>query len=220
LEVAGKTKTESLQITNGVCNTNYILTASDANGNAIWKDINDFMGESIWSENSSGNVYFEDGHVGIGTNNPQSPLDIDFGSQTIGLGFVGNTYSSSNTYSDFKMETSYESGKPELTFKTANGSARYNWACQGVDKMTLEMVYYGDPSATRLILHDGTIITERLKVTSATDVSGYVLTADADGDATWQEPQFKDINGNLFFNGRIGIGTENAGTHKLAVNGS
>ncbi|NPD45315.1 hypothetical protein [Lentimicrobium sp. S6] len=158
LEVIGRTKTTNFQMTSGAGNGKILV--SNSVGLASWKSIETVTEPNLW-EDSNGNIYRANGKVGIGTNNPQSPLDIDFGSQTIGLRFVGATYSGGNTYSDFLMETSHESGKPELTFKTSSSSARYNWACQGVDKMTLEMVYYGDPSATRLTFHDGTFITKK-----------------------------------------------------------
>jgi hypothetical protein len=37
LEVSGKTKTESLQITSGATNIGYVLTLTDINGNSQWQ---------------------------------------------------------------------------------------------------------------------------------------------------------------------------------------
>jgi len=185
--------------------------------NRVYASILASIGNS-WDEDENGNVFLENGYLGIGTTNPSAPLDLNFGSQTVGLIFTGADYGNSTTYPKYNIETNYN-GRPELIFKTENQNARYIWACGGVDKMTLDMVYYGDPSATRLTL-DGTIITKRLKIESANDVSGYILQADAEGNAEWVEQQWKKTGSTLSYQHKVGIGVENTGIHALAVNGS
>lgn len=222
LEVNGKTKTQSLQISGGNCQRDYVLTASDTDGNVQWTNLENLgNGNSIWTEDANRNIYRESGNVGIGTINPEAPLHLDFGDQTIGLKFNGLDYGSSDSYPDFSIETNFSNEKPELSINTSKDKARYIWACHGVDKMILDMVYWGDPGRTRLKLIDGTIETKKLKITTTSDVNGFVLQSDADGDATWVDAGWTpDNNGNIYRNsGKVGIG-QNHPIEKLDINGN
>jgi hypothetical protein len=226
LDVNGTIKTTQFAMTSGA-GANKVLQ-SDANGNASWVDPGSFAGSDLWSEDANGNIYRESGNVGIGTGSPTAPLSVGFGNQTVGLKFTGVNYGSPLNYSDFNIETNFKNSKPELSFKTTEDNARYVWACNGVDKMTLDMVYYGDPGATILKLHDGRIETSRFKIQSIENVEGFILQADADGDATWVEPEeagfgmwnSSETNADIFrLSGNVGIGTTATANAKLTVRG-
>lgn len=224
LVVDGKTITNSLQISGGTCAVDQVLTATDENGNTKWTDLNTLVDGGVWNENEQGDVYIEIGNVGIGTPNPESPLDIDFGPQKIGLKFSGIDYGSSTTYSDFNIETNYNN-RPELRFKTGHPYARYVWSCGGIDKMTLSIVNYGDPVSNVLKMIDGTIIskkmeTETIKIGTSDDINGYTLQANILGESKWVDLWRRSNEGVIHSSDAVGIGTSNVGNHKLVVAGS
>jgi hypothetical protein len=97
---------------------------------------------------------------------------------------------------------------------------RYSWALSngGIqEEMVLEM---NASTQTTTLNLDGTIIANGLKINSQNDVTGYILQADAEGNAQWVQNQWAENGNTLSHNGTVGIGTNNVGTHALAVNGS
>jgi hypothetical protein len=223
--VNGKTTTSNLQVNSGSCQQDYVLTATDINGNAIWKDINEMNIGSAWDEDANGNVFIEDGNVGIGTITPESKLDIDFGEQTIGLQFSGEQYSETETYPDFKFLTKL-SNVPEFHFKAEGNYTKYIWSCAGHERLSLQMAYYGDPAINKLTFANGTIVsqkmeTQSLKIGDSDEITGYTLQADLFGNATWVDLwRRSNIEGSVHISDAVGIGTNVVGNHKLVVAGS
>jgi len=77
LEVTGKIKTSSLQITSGAANGNVLM--SDINGNASWKIL--ALPFNYWNASGS-NIYNNNaGNVGIGTSSPNAPLQFETSNQ-------------------------------------------------------------------------------------------------------------------------------------------
>jgi len=83
LQVAGKIKTISFQLTTGAI-ANYVLTA-DASGNATWKPSlpglpSATTGQTIYFNGTnwaaSSNLYNNDSKVGVGTTSPQAKLHV------------------------------------------------------------------------------------------------------------------------------------------------
>jgi len=109
LEVNGKTKTTTLQITNGA-GSNKLLT-SDASGNATWVT-------PAWTINGN-NIYKLTGNVGIGITNPNYPLVVN---GTIGQSLVSPNDIFQNF--SFTSTTSWRISKAEparLIFNYFNG---------------------------------------------------------------------------------------------------
>ena len=55
--------------------SDYVLTCTSSNGSAEWKELDVGGGDSYWDEND-GNIYYEGGYVGIGTDDPCYPLEV------------------------------------------------------------------------------------------------------------------------------------------------
>jgi len=66
---------------------------------------------------------------------------------------------------------------------------------------------------------NGTVKTSGFQLT-ATDVAGFVLQANQNGDARWEEHWKKESTGVLSYQQPIAIGTTEVGTHHLVVAGS
>ena len=188
-------------------------------------------GVGVWDEDGIGNIYRENGNVGIG-----------FGQHFIGIEFTGYEHGSQSSYADFDIETLY-SGKSTLRMHSDEDFVRYSWTCGTgkIERMKLEMA--SDNSVSTVLILDGSlqansvhadniytsdllqalrIKTYGLQLFSSTNVSGYVLQADPDGDATWVEQWKKESNGVLSSQNAVVIGTTNTtvGNHKLVVAGS
>lgn len=75
---------------------------------------------------------------------------------------------------------------------------------------------------------NGKTKTTSLQITAGSNVDGYILTSSDDlGNATWSDPSsvfgsgvWDNNNGVAYYDGAVGIGTTNVGTHKLVVAGS
>ena len=150
LHVDGNTITNSLQITGGVCQGDYVLSAADENGNAIWKDLNDLNIESAWNEDANGNIYLENGNVGIGTILPAAPLHLEFENSNVGIKFGEDSKSTKGGDAkggeDFEIYTSFENESPYLNIYNSDytRTVKVGWSIftQGTGrdaKMLLEM---------------------------------------------------------------------------------
>lgn len=172
LDVIGKTKTTSLQITSGATN-GYVLT-SDALGNATW--------------GLPPNIYNSDGTLSSGriidlngnsiacqdiTGNGEFRITIDDGVSKIGESilrgdefsvFVGDNQTSSG-------EIYVDNNKVELVIYSSNTSTV-------ITKMGVTPLGVGISGKTK---------TTTLQITSGA-TNGYVLTSDSLGNATWQVP--------------------------------
>jgi hypothetical protein len=215
LHVNGKTKTNNFQL-NSSGTQGFVLADSDGNGNAEWVDLESF--EGAWQSDGNGNVYRESGNVGIGTTSPTSPLTMEFFGGTCGIRFGKTGYYTNGA--DFEIFTRNENGFNDLIYYNGYYKSRYSWALSngGIqEEMVLEM---NASTQTTTLNLDGTIIANGLKINSQNDVTGYILQADAEGNAQWVQNQWAENGNTLSHNGTVGIGTNNVGTHALAVNGS
>jgi hypothetical protein len=120
LDVNGTVRMTGFRLSTGVHN-GYVLT-SNSSGVGTWQELpGGGGGTSYWDENG-GDIYYEDGNVGIGTNTPSSKLSVggsgnsgyaiygDGGSGNIGVygkggnsehGLVAGVYGAGGTYGVF-----------------------------------------------------------------------------------------------------------------------
>jgi hypothetical protein len=118
LDVVGKTKTTTFQMTNGATNT-YILQ-SDANGNGTWVSPTT-VSNSNWTTSGTNQYNSLSGNVGIGTTTPSVKLDIQSSAST-----TASVQSSASTaYMRVVSPSAQESG---FSFNTySSGSALSRW---------------------------------------------------------------------------------------------
>lgn len=131
---------------------------------------------------------------------PEQDGVISFGSSTVGR--------------KLKIQSNYTAGSKA----SLNGIAITSNGDVGIGK--------DNPGAKLHVI--GKTKTTNLQITAGSNVNGYILTSSDDlGNATWSDPSsvlgagvWDKINGVAFYDGAVGIGTTNVGTHQLAVNGS
>ena len=180
LDVAGTVTATGLTLPTGATD-GYVLT-TDANGVATWQAA-PTGGASVWAVNGN-NTFYNTGDVGVGKNNPQTPLDVS--------GKIRSSYTEDDTN---VIEMAHGGAN---AFVNWTGEGNLDFRRDGNNLMTLDQS--GNLSANGLTLPTG-----------ATD--GYVLTTDANGVATWQAAQAGgasvwSVNGNnTFYNtGNVGVG--------------
>lgn len=199
LEVIGKTKTNSLQITNGATN-GYVLQ-SDASGNASWNAAAtgsavvaagaglSYAGNtlnSVWSTSGS-NIYNNTAdHTGIGTATPASRLEV------AATDITSLTVSSSNTEAtDFVIKNSTIGNSTLRWTGPANtfGQQKLMFVTPGSDvTMTLDQVQnyvgIGTTSPVAKLDVNGNIRTSGFQLTNGF-ADGYILQSDATGAGNW-----------------------------------
>ena len=175
LDVAGTVTATGLTLPTGATD-GYVLT-TDANGVATWQAA-PTGGASVWSVNGN-NTFYNTGHVGVGKDNPQTPLDVS--------GKIRSSYVIDDT------------NVIELAHGGAN--AFINWTGEG------NLDFRRADTNLMTLDQSGNLSVNGLKLaTGAT--GGYVLTSDANGVATWQAPSDAwSVDGDdIFFNtGNVGI---------------
>ncbi|MFN0200051.1 MAG: hypothetical protein ACKVTZ_00940, partial [Bacteroidia bacterium] len=115
LEVSGKTKTTTFQLTNGATN-GYVLQ-SDASGNGTWVAATSIASTNYWTL-SGGNIYNNSGtNVGIGTTSPANKLHVN-GNVNIG---TSNTVTGTNASAVGTSNTT--SGSNASAFGSSNTSS-------------------------------------------------------------------------------------------------
>ncbi|MFO7616381.1 MAG: hypothetical protein R6V75_03950, partial [Bacteroidales bacterium] len=177
LEVAGQMK-----ITGGSPGAGKVLT-SDAGGLASWQDPSG-GGSSLWTQ-AGNNIFYDQGLVGIGINDPKTNLQVhsDDAMTTIQ---VTNNYSG----------TSYGSGVSMYKYNEASGAAKYagimNW-----ENSPLHLGANGQNAVT--ISETGNLginiypqarldVNGQILIRGGSPGAGKVLTSDAGGLASWQTP--------------------------------
>jgi hypothetical protein len=116
LEVTGKTKTTSFQMTSGATN-GYVLQ-SDGSGNGAWVNSTS-LSNGNWTTSGTNQYSALSGNVGIGTSTPANKLDVQ------GTGSVVANIQSST--SGANVSTTAPSGQEAgLSFKTYNGGSVNN----------------------------------------------------------------------------------------------
>lgn len=211
LHVAG-----SMRLENGTQAAGRVLT-SDANGNASWANL---PNTNIWSQNGS-NVYYNGGFVGIGTAQPGSSTPNAL------LEVMGRTVINGTTPQDTRLTFSnagigatqmYWDETADLFNMQASriGGAGLNFIVRDLnnayhDVMTMATntnigINTQSPTAKLHLVGD-------LRIEDGTQGDGYVLTSDANGNASWQNPSnnLMGTQGNpyteLYVNDFIKIGT-------------
>lgn len=216
LEVAGKTKTTTLQVTTGAAAGKVLQ--SDANGNATWADpntlagANDNLGNHTASQNvklngkwlsgdggNEGILVANSGSVGIGTASPLSILDIRSSNPAITVGTptstAGALYFGNSSHG---VKRNYSNGNDVGLYTTA-GNIYLSAANTSTSQFQLNSagnVGIGISPTTKLDVN-GKTKTTQLQVTTGA-AAGKVLQSDAAGNATWADPNtLAGANDNL-----------------------
>ncbi len=108
---------------NQTCATNEILKCNGT----TWACSADAAGSTVWLDGGAGKLYYNGGNVGLGTNNPQSTLDL--GAGTNGRSLVWGGSAGTAHYSS--IGTTYSSGDlvvaGGLKLDTAADVLQYSW---------------------------------------------------------------------------------------------
>jgi len=224
----GRISTTGFKLQNPTTGDGKILQ-SDADGVASWVEPEE-SGISYWDKNSTGHIYRKNGFVGIGTNQPQAPLHIEFGTGHAGIKFTTDEETYSQPY-PIQFITGVSGNHAKLTQYIPNKGGDYIWTCQPhtgnnkIEGMRLAVSPWGTQGILSI---NGKLNTDKFKLISETDVNGYILQADADGDAHWVEPSDAGIsaweenatNADVYrVAGNVGIGTSATADAKLTVRG-
>jgi hypothetical protein len=198
LDVAGTIKASGVQLTTGPT-AGYVLTC-DAAGNGIWQP---GAGESLWQENGT-DIYYAGGDVGIGTSSPSYPLHVvSSASQVLvaeasaASGTAIRGIASGSGASGVKGVNSALTGSGNGVYgssQSASGCGLYGentaggWAGYFNGKGYFSgIVGIGTSTPQAPLDVNGIIRTTGFRMTNS-PADGYVLTCDANGVGTWQEP--------------------------------
>jgi Chaperone of endosialidase len=212
LDIVGKTKTTTFQLTNGATN-GYVLQ-SDASGNGTWVNPTAFsITESDPQVASSTSNYvpkwngtaladgtiYDNGNIGIGTSSPTNKLDIQSSSsvtanvQSNGSNAYVSTAAPSASEAAFAFKT-YASGSLLTRWLFGKSNASESGSDAGSDffinRYNDAGAYLGQPlSITRSTgqVNIGTLKATTFQMTTS-PTNGYVLQSDASGNGTWVNP--------------------------------
>jgi len=176
VNIYGKTITTTLQITSGATN-GYVLT-SDASGNATWQVTTDtnfantdltFTGNR--NHDTNGNDLYIYNGLGLDGFGPNIN-SISIGDPRISLGY------------------GYYLNNVSLDIGVYNGNTGFTFTTQGVERMRMNNsgnLGIGTTSPSEKLDVSGKTKTTNFQMTSGA-TNGYVLTSDANGNATWADP--------------------------------
>ena len=191
----------------------YIKTL-DGHSNSSIKDVfrddvadyDEDIDSKIWIETGD-NIYYSSGNVGIGTDSPTSKLQVN--GTVAATTFSGAGTSLTGTASSLTVGNATTAVTVSQAAQTAITSVGTLTALQvdniNIDGNTISSTAGTDlnitPLAGQQIVLDGTIVIDAGVITGATSITSaslkvttgaqnnYVLTSDANGNATWQEAQ-------------------------------
>jgi hypothetical protein len=216
LDVNGKTRTTTFQITTGATN-GYVLQ-SDATGNASWVNANTLATTNYWTL-SGGNLYNNSGtNVGIGTTTPSSKLDVRNAgflqaafTSTVGAanivtaGVSGaeaanyySTYSSGTIYKRWAYgknddgETGSNAGS-DFFINRYDDNGNYLDRVMNVKRSNGNVAIGGNFNPLKRLHVSGGTRTDSLQITIGA-FNGYVLQSDAAGNASWVNANTLAIN--------------------------
>ena len=198
LEVNGKTKTTTLQMTSGA-GENKILQ-SDASGNGSWTNQSTIAAANEpWygTDNNNGATsnnedIYQMGKVGIGTNSPITQLQVNGGATNKnGISVRGNADWDALTLAHdgsvaYINASGVENGIAIRTNDFTSGNAISNSYTEQVRILNNGNVGIGTNSPTTT-LHVRSTTSPALRIVDGNQGNGKILTSDASGNATWQD---------------------------------
>lgn len=213
LEVAGTIVSTGLKLTTGAA-AGYVLT-SDANGVGTWQPP---AGGAFWTQ-SADDIYYDTGYVGIGTSTPAAKLDVLGGNFDV-VGTEGDLrIGTDDSRLKFGVATTGGSiGLARLRAQSISGTPKIILGAGSFDTLTVTSGNVGigtlAPAADAKLDVSGRLKATTLQITSGA-ASGYVLTSDALGVATWQAPAgttFTLPYTGTLSSGSTGIAVTNSGS--------
>ncbi|MCB0647132.1 MAG: hypothetical protein KDC49_10740 [Saprospiraceae bacterium] len=205
LDVAGTTKTTNLQITSGA--SNGFILKSDPSGIASWANINSIETDPKVGPLTSNKIpkwngttladglLFDNGtNIGIGTITPSQKLDVSGTTKTTNLQITNGAGTGYILKSDASGNASWATETdPKVGTLTSNKIPKWNGnnLADGLVFDNGTNVGIGTVTPAQKLEVAGTTKTTNLQITSGA-ADGFILISDADGIASWANPNINE----------------------------